>query len=303
VALCDFAGFNGWAEGGYDTKGASMFVKAFMVVLVFCGLLVLPALPVNTGSPVARCGVWSPERIQTTKAVSKKTVSESIAIAQVRADGAPSDLEKEDAAAEDIVEIADPLCYWNKGMYYLNDKLYFWVLKPVARGYRWAVPEGARRGVRRFFHNLGFPVRFVNCLLQAKGSEAAGEFGRFVMNTTCGVVGFGNPASDFPRLNPPEEDLGQTLGVWRMGHGFYVVWPFMGPSTVRDSVGLLGDSFLDPLSYIEPRGASAAITAGATINEISFRIGDYEALKEAAVDPYVSMRDAYVYRRNKEVEE
>jgi phospholipid-binding lipoprotein MlaA len=204
---------------------------------------------------------------------------------------------------EEVVEIADPIYYWNKGMYHFNDKFYFWLLKPVARGYKWAVPELVRTGVSNFFYNLRFPIRFVSSLLQAKGGAAVGEVGRFVVNTTAGIAGFRDVAKAHPKLDPSEEDLGQTFGMWGIGNGFYIVWPFIGSSTLRDSVGLVGDRFLDPVSYVDPREAALAITAGDKVNETSFRIGDYEALKEAAIDPYISIRDAYVQHRKKKVEE
>jgi phospholipid-binding lipoprotein MlaA len=245
---------------------------------------------------------WDLDSQKKEYSVVNESVPAGMEMARVTVDvvSSPEDDEEEE---EEIVEIADPIYYWNKGMYHFNDKLYFWVLKPVARGYRWALPEGARKGVKNFFYNLAFPIRFVNCLLQAKGKAAAGELGRFALNTTVGMFGLANPAKEHPALNPPDEDLGQSFGRWRIGNGFYVVWPFLGPSTLRDSVGLVGDSFLDPVRYVKPMEASIAITAGDTVNETSFKIGDYEALKEAAIDPYISIRDAYVQHRKKKVEE
>ncbi len=222
-----------------------------------------------------------------------------MAQASVDDDSVVEDEEEE----EDVVEIADPIYYWNKGMYHFNDKFYFWLLKPVARGYKWAVPELVRTGVSNFFYNLRFPIRLVSSLLQAKGSAAVGELGQFVVNTTAGIGGFRNVAKAHRKLNPSEEDLGQTLGMWGIGNGFYIVWPFIGPSTLRDSVGLVGDRFLDPVSYVNPREAALGIIAYDVVNKTSFRIGDYEALKEAAIEPYISIRDAYVQNRKKKVEE
>lgn len=210
-------------------------------------------------------------------------------------------LDEEDE--EETVEVADPFYYWNKAMYHFNDKFYFWILKPVARGYKWAVPKPVRTGVRNFFYNLSFPIRFVSCILQAMGKAALGEVGRFVVNSTAGVLGFGNPAKKYPKLNPSEEDLGQTFGRWGFGNGFYIVWPLLGPSTLRDSVGFVGEIFLDPVRYVDPTETSLAITAYDAVNETSFKIGDYESLKEAAIDPYVSIRDAYIQNRKKKVEE
>jgi phospholipid-binding lipoprotein MlaA len=209
----------------------------------------------------------------------------------------------EEEEYEEVAVVADPLEGWNRGMFHVNDKLYFWILKPVASGYKRITPEVMRRGVKNFFYNLTFPIRFVSSVLQAKGDKAAGEVSRFVLNTTTGVLGFGNPAKDHEQLNPSPEDLGQTFGHWGIGNGFYVVWPVLGPSTARDSVGKVGDYFLDPLTYVEPWYLSAGIRAYEVVNETSFRIGDYEALKDAALDPYVSLRHAYIEHRKKLVAE
>ena len=188
-------------------------------------------------------------------------------------------------------------------MFHFNDKLYFWVLKPVAQGYKKVVPEAPRVGVNNFFSNLKFPIRFVSCLLQADFSGAATEFGRFAVNTIWGVGGLLDPASS-KQLNIPknEADLGQTLGVYGLGQGFYIVWPILGPSSARDSIGIVGDYFLYPVSYISPWYDWLAVRAYEEVNDTSLRIGDYEFIKEAAIDPYVALRDAYVQYRQKKVE-
>jgi phospholipid-binding lipoprotein MlaA len=193
--------------------------------------------------------------------------------------------------------VPDPLMTWNRAMFRFNDKLYFWVLKPVAQGYRAVFPEPVRIGVKNFFFNLTTPIRFAGCLLQGKLGPAGRELGRFFINSTVGVLGLGNPAKDYPRFNPPKEDLGQTLGTYGLGNGFYIVWPVLGPSTLRDSVGMVGDYFLDPVNYVTPWWDSAAIDGVNSINATSFRIGDYEALKNAALDPYQALRDAYIQNR------
>jgi len=275
-------------------------MKCLLSAIVILGVcLIISVFKLNPSSSLAWAEAWDLDSQEKGSSIVDKSVPTRMETARVTVDVVPSAADEE----EEIVEIADPIYYWNKGMYHFNDKVYFWVLKPVARGYRWTVPEGARTGVKNFFYNLAFPIRFVNCLLQAKGRAAAGELGRFLLNTTVGMFGLGNPAKEHAALNPPDEDLGQSFGRWRIGNGFYVVWPFLGPSTLRDSVGLVGDSFLDPVRYVKPMEASIAITAGDTVNETSFRIGDYEALKEAAIDPYISIRDAYVQHRKKKVEE
>ena len=209
----------------------------------------------------------------------------------------------DEEAEEEVVQVADPLAPWNRAMFLFNDKLYFWALKPLARGYRAVIPKPARSGIKNFFHNLTMPIRMVSCILQGKGRAASAELTRFLINSTVGVLGFGNPAKRWPEVNPSEEDLGQTLATYGIGNGFYIVWPILGPSTLRDSVGMIGDSFLNPVSYVHPTEAYLEIRAVETVNETSFRIGDYESLKEAAIDPYVAFRNAYIQYRKKKVEE
>ncbi len=198
--------------------------------------------------------------------------------------------------------IADPLEPFNRAMYHFNDKLYFWVLKPVAQGYKAVVPEVARIGVGNFFTNIAFPIRFVNCLLQANFKGATIEVGRFVLNTLGGIGGLLDPASrEDVGLPKQDEDFGQTLGVYGVGQGFYINWPILGPSSPRDTLGTVGDYFTHPFFYYDgPWLITWELRALDKVNDTSLRIGDYESLKEAAIDPYVAIRDAYVqYRLNK----
>ncbi|MEJ2642055.1 MAG: VacJ family lipoprotein, partial [Desulfosarcinaceae bacterium] len=197
--------------------------------------------------------------------------------------------EEEDAAA-----IADPLMPYNKVMFHINDNLYYGVLRPVGAAYRFLVPLPIRSGLKNFFTNLAFPVRFLNCLLQGKGEAAEREIDRFALNTVVGVLGFGDPAKNYPQLDLNEEDFGQTLGVWGAGHGIYIVLPILGPSTLRDSVGLLGDLLATPATYLLSTERSLALTAGERVNTLSFHIGDYESFKDMAFDPYSAFRDAYL---------
>jgi phospholipid-binding lipoprotein MlaA len=203
---------------------------------------------------------------------------------------------------ETKTEIADPLEPFNRAMYHFNDKLYFWLLKPVAQGYGKVVPEAARVGVRNFFANLAFPIRFVNCLLQANLGGAAEELGRFMINTIWGIGGLLEPASSQDiNLLKQDEDFGQTLGAYGLGQGFFINWPLFGPSSLRDTVGLVGDAFLTPSSYLNPWYAGAGTRGYNVVNDTSLKIGDYESLKGAAIDPYVAIRDAYVQYRLKKV--
>lgn len=204
---------------------------------------------------------------------------------------------------EDVVQVADPIHYWNKAMFHVNDKLYFWVLKPVATGYKTITPTPVRIGVKNFFYNAMTPVRFVSCLLQSKSEAAGVELGRFMVNTVFGGLGFFTPADKEPKLKeiPPEEDFGQTLGLWGVGNGFYIVWPFLGPSTLRDSAGILVNMYLDPFGYTENPGVSFGLRGVETVNALSFRLGDYESLKEASLDPYEAFKNGYIQHRSEKI--
>ncbi len=193
-----------------------------------------------------------------------------------------------------MTTLSDPLEPFNRAMFQFNDKLYFWVLKPVAQGYNKVVPEVARVSADHFFFNLRFPIRFVSCLLQADFGCAGTELGRFTVNTVWGVGGLLDPASN-QELNIPKRqaDLGQTLGVYGVGPGFYIVWPILGPSSARDTAKIVGDYFLYPISYINPWYQSLGVRTYEEVNDTSLSIGDYESLKGAAIDPYVALRDAY----------
>ena len=217
----------------------------------------------------------------------------------------------QDASAEEeeveLVEssgetVPDPLEPVNRAFFEFNDKLYFWVLKPVATGYKTVVPEEARVCVRNFFRNLAFPVRFVNNVLQGKFFGAFEETCGFLVNSTVGLGGLADIATAID-LKRHEEDLGQTLAVYGTGPAFYINWPFFGPSTLRDTIGTAGDIFLDPLTYLGDYWYAPGARGLNVVNETSLKIGDYESLKKAALDPYVALRDAYYQNRLSKIKE
>ncbi|MGD0844906.1 MAG: VacJ family lipoprotein [Geobacteraceae bacterium] len=230
------------------------------------------------------------------KGAAPKTEAVSEAGVPPKAEAAPE--EAEAVEAEEEATIADPIEPWNRAMFQFNDKLYFWALKPVARGYNAVVPEPARISVRSFFRNVAMPVRFVNSLFQGKFKAAGTELARFGINTTIGLVGFFDVAKSRFDLEAHNEDLGQTLGHYGMGGLMYIVWPFIGPSTVRDTIGYAGDSFLDPVSYIDPFEAAIGVNAYGQINKTSLELGTYEDMVESALEPYIAVRDAYIQYRN-----
>ncbi len=207
------------------------------------------------------------------------------------------------AAKVAVVEtlVPDPFITFNRAMFTVNDRLYFWCLKPLASGYKKVTPTIVRKGVRNFFFNLGTPGRLVNSLLQGKYKGAGSELGRFLVNTTVGVGGVWDPAERFFGWKPSEEDLGQTLGAWNVENGVYIVWPFLGPSTLRDTVGKAGDLFLNPLYYLSPNELAWGLSGTEVINDTSFYIGDYETVKSTYMDPYVMLRDLYITHRKKKI--
>lgn len=213
------------------------------------------------------------------------------------------DVKPEQVDQIEPLSIADPIEPWNRLMYHFNDKFYFWLAKPVAKGYKYVVPRDFRGLISNAFGNIAAPVRIVNNLLQLKVGRAGTELLRFFVNSTAGVGGLRDCAGDCFGVRQHDEDLGQTFGRYGVGQGFYIVWPVLGPSSLRDSVGKFGDAYLTPISYIKPFDAYLAVRGEETVNGLSFRIGDYEALKDAAVDPYLAMRDAYLQYRKKAVDE
>jgi phospholipid-binding lipoprotein MlaA len=198
--------------------------------------------------------------------------------------------------------IADPLEPLNRMFFHFNDKLYYWVLKPVARAYSAILPVELRITIGNFFDNLLSPGRAVNCLLQGEVKDSSVEVARFVLNSTAGIVGFGDFAKDVLELYSSEEDTGQTLGYYGLGGVFYIVWPFLGPSNFRDSLGKMGDAYLHPVIYLD---ADWEVTVGLwsldKVNYTSLTLGDYELFTETALDPYVAVKDAYQQYRQGQI--
>lgn len=214
-------------------------------------------------------------------------------------DSPPAEAEAEPEFLE-APSVADPLEPWNRMVFTFNDKLYFWVMKPAASGYNTVVPEGVRISARNFFDNLSMPVRFVNASLQGKIKSAAVELARFGVNTVFGIAGLFDIAKMW-KIERQEKDLGMTLGFYGIGDGLYIVWPFLGPSSLRDTIGTVGDGFLSPVNYINPAETAFAINAYEYFNDASLSLGDYEILKESAIDPYIAVKDSYIQHRRYQI--
>lgn len=193
----------------------------------------------------------------------------------------------------------DPYEGFNRQMFAFNDDVDQAVFEPVARGYRAVTNEPVRQGVRNFLDNLGEPITFANEVLQGQIPEAATTVGRFVINTTIGIAGVFNPAGAMG-IERTEEDFGQTLGVWGVGPGPYLVLPIVGSTTPRDGIGWGVDRAFQPLNYAEFEGDDAFRTARIAMSAISGREGALEIvddLRATQVDPYTTARRFYVRNR------
>jgi phospholipid-binding lipoprotein MlaA len=202
------------------------------------------------------------------------------------------------ATAESDADVADPWEGMNRGIFWFNEGVDRWVAEPIAKGVDFITPDPVERAIRRFFVNTLFPMRFVNDLLQAKPVAAAEDLARFVVNTTVGIAGFFDPASKFG-LEGHTEDFGQTLGYWGVPPGPYLVLPFIGPSNPRDGFGLIADSAARVYPFFVTIWISAAITGTELVNRRSLALDTIAAEREAALDYYVAVRNAYTqYREN-----
>lgn len=203
-----------------------------------------------------------------------------------------------------IATIPDPLEPWNRFWFRFNDIFYIHVAQPAYKAWTYITPSFLRTGMSNLFYNTLFPTRFINSLLQGRPREAGVEFSRFMMNMmgSAGMVDLASSKKTIVPVDPSGEDFGQTLGRWGIGQGFYIVWPIIGPSTVRDTIGRVGDAFTSPLYYIDPWVASLAANAAFRFNDLNDVLPAYLDLSSIAVDPYIAMREAYISMRKAQVD-
>jgi phospholipid-binding lipoprotein MlaA len=201
---------------------------------------------------------------------------------------------------DDGTAVHDPWEGMNRGIFSFNEGLDRWILEPVATGWDFVMPDPVERAIARVFHNASFPVRFVNDLLQWKPLAAAQDAGRFALNTTAGIGGLFDPASEVGLPNS-DEDFGQTLGVWGVPPGPYLVLPLLGPSNPRDTGGLVVDSATLVYPYFLPFWINATSTAVGIVNRRSRLLETIREERAAAFDFYVAVRNAYVQRRENQV--
>lgn len=197
-------------------------------------------------------------------------------------------------------EPSDPLEPYNRGMHQFNTDFDNAFLKPVARGYKAITPEPVDRGVTNFFDNIADVTSAVNNLLQFKLSRFGSDVGRVAVNSTVGILGFFDVATNVG-LPSYKEDFGQTLGYWGAYDSPYLVLPVLGPSTVRDTVGLAGDIVVDPFFNLQKDQIYWGFVVLRVIDRRADLLTASKILEEAAVDPYAFTRDAFLQRRRNQI--
>jgi phospholipid-binding lipoprotein MlaA len=194
----------------------------------------------------------------------------------------------------------DPLEPMNRVIYKFNDGVDNLVLRPFATFYQGVVPPPIRTGINNWFSNINDVIVALNNLLQGKMPDAINDVGRILVNSTLGMFGVLDVATELG-VEKHNEDFGQTLGRWGLGDGPYIVLPLLGPSSVRDTAGWVGDAYTWPISYLDPHWQRNALIG---LRFITIRADLLEAsqiLETAALDPYEFVRDAYLQRRRNQV--
>lgn len=195
---------------------------------------------------------------------------------------------------DEIPELKDPFEKYNRFMFDVNEGLYDYLMEPVARGWRYVLPEDVRIVIRNAFDNALAPVKLVSSVIQGDMDKSGRVLGRTLINTTAGLGGMLDVAGQEYGIENVDEDFDQALGHYDVPTGPYLVLPFLGPSTARNASGRVVDSFLSPSIFFAPGFiVSAGITVGETTNDTSFIIDDKKALEESAIDEYESVRDFY----------
>lgn len=190
----------------------------------------------------------------------------------------------------------DPLEPYNRAVYRFNSDFDKAFMQPLARAYRTLTPEPVDRGITNFFANIADVSSAINNALQFKMSRAGSDVGRVVINSTVGVLGIFDVATNVG-LPSYKEDFGQTLGYWGVEPGAYFMLPLLGPSSMRDTLGLAGDIFTDPLVSVREHEVYWCAIGVRTVDQRADLLSAGEILDEAALDPYSFLRDAYLQRR------
>ena len=194
----------------------------------------------------------------------------------------------------------DPFEGFNRAVFAFNEGLDKAIVKPLARGYDAVLPGPVRTGVSNFYGNIADLFISVNGLLQAKPADAVGDAARFVFNSTFGIAGIFDVATEMG-IEKHDEDFGQTFGRWGAGPGPYLVLPLYGPRNVRDAAGLAVDAFADPVGNLDHVATRNALTALRLVNQRANLLPADRIIEDAALDKYSYVRDAYLQYRQSAV--
>lgn len=214
----------------------------------------------------------------------------------------PSPAEQDAEVPDTQALVPDPWEGFNRKMHSFNNAADEFVLRPLAVTYNKITPEPVQTGVSRFFANLSTPVTAVNQALQGRFGDAVGSLGRFAVNTTIGIVGMFDPATSFGLPKRGDEDFGQTLATWGWRDSRYLVLPLLGPRTVRDAVGIVGDQPLSPVGRIQDTGAATGIQVMEFV-DVRKRMLPVDKFRLDAFDDYLFIRDAWAQRRNQQIQQ
>lgn len=242
-----------------------------------------------------------PSEEMTVQAADHEGTEEALLVAEADPSRSPTEVAEAQRAGDEQVEEYDPWEPFNDKTFWFNRKFDQYLLKPVATGWNAVVPDAVQQSLKNALTNVGVARRVVNNVLQLNFPGAGQEAARFLINSTLGVAGFFDVAKAWFGIEKSDRDTGQTLGVYGVGHGPYLVLPFLPPLTVRDGVGFAVDVALDPLIYFAPIAALAGRTGATLVNDRSQNLELYENVEETTLHLYSAVRNAYLQRRAKAV--
>jgi phospholipid-binding lipoprotein MlaA len=288
-------------------------------LLIIIALMWLPGCAGRTGSATVPAAMPEPPAPAVLLADASATEAPAADVTEQASDEPFDPFAK---SGEEGIEEYDPWEPFNVKMFEFNRQVDRWVLKPVAKGYNFVMPNAAQIGISNLFYNLRFPQRFFNNMFQGKAKGAGIEIGRFLVNTTVGVGGLFDVAQHLD-LKTPEEDTGQTFGFYGMKPGPYLVLPLLPPFSLRDFTGFLGDMALNPINWlvapiIEVEGIPSVIghtdrmtstlvqlgaRAGEMVNQRSLNLEKFQGVEEATLDLYAAVRNAYLQQRARAIRE
>lgn len=237
------------------------------------------------------------------------TVSKSSGNASKGASGKTSAPDDEVDDYKNASSIPDPIQPVNRGFFWFNHQLYHYAFHPLCKAYKAVLPSPVRTGIYNVFDNLEYPVRVVNDLLQWQPKRAGLETEKFLVNSTVGVAGIFKPSDKISSLKDiPKTDTGVTLAKWGVPEGCYIVWPVLGPKSLRDTVGFAGDLALYPVAWVT-YGAVGGLTGATTLavsgpdaaRTTSDKLDTYETVTHNSIDRYIAVRSAYEQNRKKAV--